>query len=63
MYAIYISGVILLLVFLSIRTVRSHIGFSNYSNMIFYIKVPINKALCFCTILRIPNVDCNFFLR
>jgi len=42
---------------LTLRNTRVHISSSDYSDMAFYIETPINKALCFHTILRIPNVN------
>jgi len=50
---------ILLLAVLALRNVRIYVDFSNHSDMISYIEVSINKALCFHAILRIPNVDPN----
>ena len=51
---IYIT---LLLTILILRNAKIHAGSSNSSNMMIYIEVSVNKIFCFCTILRIANID------
>ena len=42
---------------LVLRNAKVYIGSSNCSNIAFYIEACVDKAFCFHTILRIPNVD------
>ena len=54
-----VSGMIPLLVVLVLRNAKIHVDSSNHSDITSYIKVPVNKTLCFHAILRIPNVNPN----
>jgi len=60
MYVAYESGVITLLAVLALWNTVVHISFFDHSNIMIYIKGPINEILCFCTILRIPNVNSDY---
>jgi len=51
MHVTCIYSTTLLLVVFVLRNTRVYICFSNHSNISFYIKIPVNKAFCFCTIL------------
>ena len=44
---------------LTLRDTRVHVGFSNSSNKLPYIKTPINKIFGLAPTLNIPNVDPN----
>lgn len=51
------SGMIPLLTILVLRNIRVHIGSLDSCNLLTYIETSVNRTLCFCTILRIPNID------
>ena len=52
-----IYNVILLPAVLTLRNASIYISSSNCSNIASYIKASVDKAFCFYTILRIPNVN------
>jgi len=56
---IFESSITLLPVVLVLRNTRIHVGFSDHSDITIYVKRPVNKTFCFCTILEIPNIDPN----
>jgi len=58
------SGISPLLTILVLRNTRIHISFSDSYNILFYIKISINKTLSLCIILRVPNVNpYNSYIR
>jgi len=59
-YVAYKSGVIPLLAVLALWNAMVYISFFDHSNMMIYIKGPVNEILCFCTILRILNVNSDY---
>jgi len=57
MHVTCIYSATLLLVVFVLRNTRVYICSSNHSNISSYIKIPVNKAFCFCTILWISNIN------
>ena len=40
-----------------LRNARVYVGSPDSCNLLTYIEISVNKILCFCTILRISNID------
>ena len=60
MYIVHISSISLFLTVLILWYARVHVHPSDSCNVTTYIKAPVNKALCFYTILQIPNINPDY---